>query len=93
MIMAGKAFTDEKLLRKVRNWKEDDPPIRTYRRSSVITEEFVGKTIEIHNGKNFIPVYIREDMIGHRLGEFSLTRKFIKHSSSKEKLIPGKKKT
>ena len=90
--MGRKTFIDEKLLKKIRNRKEDDPPIRTYRRSSVINEEFVGLTIEIHNGKNFIPVYIREDMVGHRLGEFSPTRKFLGHGGSKEKVLPARKK-
>ena len=57
--MDRKIYVDEKLLKKIRNRKEDDPPIRTYRRASVITEEFVGQTIEVHNGKIFISVYIR----------------------------------
>jgi small subunit ribosomal protein S19 len=57
--MGKKAFVDEKLLKKIKNRKEDDPPVRTYSRSSFIIEEFVGETIEIHNGKNFIPLYIR----------------------------------
>lgn len=89
--MPGEPFVDEKLLKKVKNWKEDDDPIRTYSRASVITEDFIGKTVEVHNGKNFIAVYIREEMVGHRLGEFSLTRKFISHGGRKEKVLPGKK--
>ncbi len=90
--MGRKPFVDEKLLKKIRNRKEDDPSIRTYRRASVIIEEFVGQTIEIHNGKNFIPVYIREEMIGHRLGEFAPTRKFLRHGSSKEKVLTARKR-
>lgn len=90
--MAQNPFINEKLLKKIRNSKEDDPPIRTYSRASVIKEEFVGLTIEVHNGKNFIPVYIREDMIGHRLGEFAPTRKFLKHGGSKEKVLPARKR-
>ena len=83
---------DEKLLKKIRNRKEDDPPIRTYRRASVITEEFVGQTIEVHNGKNFISVYIREEMVGRRLGEFAPTRKFRSHGGTKEKVLPVRKR-
>ncbi len=90
--MGKKAFIDEKLLKKVKNRKEDDPPVRTYSRASIITEEFVGETIEIHNGKNFIPLYIRDDMVGHRLGEFAPTRKFTGHGGSKEKVLSTKKK-
>ncbi len=85
--MARELFTDKKLLKKIGNWKEGDPFIRTYRRSSAITEDFVGLTIEVHNGKDFIPVYIREEMIGHKLGEFSPTRKFIKHGGHKETVV------
>lgn len=90
--MAKKLFVDEKLLKKIKNRKEGDSPIRTYSRASIITEEFVGMTIEIHNGKNFIPVYIREDMVGHRFGEFAPTRKFTGHGGSKEKVLPARKK-
>lgn len=90
--MAQNPFINEKLLKKIRNRKEDEPPIRTYSRVSVINEEFVGLTIEVHNGKNFISVYIREDMIGHRLGEFAPTRKFFGHGGSKEKVLPARKK-
>lgn len=90
--MDRKIYVDEKLLKKIRNRKEGDPPIRTYRRSSVITEEFVEQTIEVHNGKNFISVYIREEMVGRRLGEFAPTRKFHGHGGSKEKVLPARKR-
>lgn len=90
--MDRKIYVDEKLLKKIRNRKEDDPPIRTYRRASVITEEFVGQTIEVHNGKIFISVYIREEMVGRRLGEFAPTRKFRGHGGTKEKVLPARKR-
>ncbi|MCK4421870.1 30S ribosomal protein S19 [candidate division WOR-3 bacterium] len=89
--MSKGTYVDEKLLKKIKKRKEDDPLIRTYSRSSVITKEFVGQTVEVHNGKKFIPVYIREEMIGHRLGEFSPTRKFIAHAGSKEKMLQGRR--
>ena len=62
--------------------------IKTWSRSSVIIPDFVGQTIAVHNGNKFIPVYITENMIGHRLGEFAPTRIFRGHAGSKDK---GKK--
>ncbi len=62
--------------------------IKTWSRSSMITPDFVGHTIAVHNGNKFIPVYITENMVGHRLGEFSPTRIFRGHAGSKDK---GKK--
>lgn len=85
--MADNRYVDERLVKKMKDWDEDDPPIRTYSRDSVITEDFVGKNIEVHNGKDFISVYIREEMVGHRLGEFAQTRKFIQHGGQKEKIL------
>lgn len=80
-------YVDEKLLKKIKKWKEGDPTIRTYKRSSTIVEDLVGYTIEVHNGKDFITVYIRPEMVGHKLGEFAPTRKFIKHGGQKEAVI------
>ncbi len=57
--------------------------IKTWSRSSMITPEFVGQTIAVHNGNKFIPVYVTENMVGHKLGEFSPTRNFKGHSSKK----------
>lgn len=57
--------------------------IRTWSRRSMITPEFVGMTFHVHNGKLFVPVFVTENMVGHRLGEFSPTRKFTGHSMSK----------
>jgi small subunit ribosomal protein S19 len=71
-------YIDPKLLKKV-GLNKDNQPIVTYARRSQIPPEFVGKTFSVHNGKNFISVYVTEDMVGHRLGEFSLTRTFRGH--------------
>ena len=59
--------------------------IKTWSRSSLITPDFVGQTIAVHNGKQFVPVYISENMVGHKLGEFSPTRSFRGHSRAKNK--------
>lgn len=80
-------YVDEKLLKKIKNWKEGDPQVKTYARGSTITEDFVGHTITVHNGKEFIAVYIRREMIGHKLGEFAPTRKFVRHGGQKEAVI------
>lgn len=74
-----------KLLRKVRelNEKNQKKIVKTYSRSSTISPEFVGHTIAVHNGKNMIPVYISENMVGHKLGEFSPTRIFRGHPGTK----------
>ncbi|OGH09046.1 MAG: 30S ribosomal protein S19 [Candidatus Levybacteria bacterium RBG_16_35_6] len=74
-------FIDERLLKKVIAQKQsgDKSPIKTWSRPSVVTPEFVGHTLAIHNGRNFINVFIVEGMVGHRLGEFSPTRTFRSH--------------
>jgi len=73
-------FTDPKLLKKIAALKPgDNKAIKTWSRASVITPEMVGYTFEVHNGKNFITVQIVENMVGHRLGEFAPTRKFVSH--------------
>jgi len=64
----------------------DKKPIKTWSRRSTITPEFVGLTIAVHNGKQHIPVYVSENMVGHKLGEFSPTRTFKGHSSKVEKV-------
>jgi small subunit ribosomal protein S19 len=79
-------YIDEKLAEKVSNLKPGDTTIiKTWARHSTITPEMVGFTFGVHNGKTHIPVYVKEDMVGHKLGEFSLTRKFIGHSGKKVK--------
>lgn len=73
-------YTDLKLLKKISQLKQGDKKIiKTWSRDSTITPEMVGFTIGVHNGKVHIPVFIVENMVGHKLGEFALTRKFVKH--------------
>jgi len=88
-------YLDEKLLKKVAKMERSGnrEAIKTWARSSTILPEFVGYTFAIHNGMKFIPVYITESMVGHKLGEFSPTRVFRAHSGTKvEKAKPNKKK-
>lgn len=74
-------FIDEKLLKKIRelNKNNERKTIKTWSRRSTISPEFVGHTFAVHNGKKFIPVFVTEDMVGHKLGEFSPTRIFRGH--------------
>ncbi len=74
-------FVDEKLLKKVTTMQKqrERKPIKTWSRRSTVTPEFVGLTMMIHNGRSFIPAFITENMVGHKLGEFALTRTFRKH--------------
>ena len=78
-------FIDEHLMKKIEKLNESGKHevVKTWSRRSTIFPEFVGHTIAVHNGKEFIPVYITEDMVGHKLGEFSLTRKFGGHAGQK----------
>ena len=80
-------FVDEKLMEKVKvaRQKNDRKPIKTWSRRSTITPEFIGLNFAVHNGKVFNNVYVTENMVGHKLGEFSLTRTFRKHSTSQDK--------
>lgn len=81
-------FVDPKLAKKMANLGNDDRTIiKTWARASVISPDFVGRTVAVHNGKVHVPVYITENMVGHRLGEFSPTRKFRSHGG---KLAKGK---
>lgn len=84
-------FIDQKLVKKVKIAKEtgDRNSIKTWSRRSQISPEMVGLTISVHNGRIFIPVFINEAMVGHRLGEFAPTRKFLTHGSiSKRTMTP-----
>ena len=76
------AFVDGHLMEKVDelNRRNEKKVVRTWSRRSTITPEMVGHTLAVHNGKKFIPVYITENMVGHKLGEFSPTRTFRGHS-------------
>ena len=79
-------FVDEKLLKKIQQINEGGKKkvIKTWSRRSMITPEFVGHTLAIHNGNKFIPVFITENMVGHKLGEFSPTRIFRMHSGDRK---------
>ncbi len=76
-------FTDTHLTVKIQaaNAKNEKKVIRTWSRRSTVRPEFVGHTIAVHNGKKFIPVYVTENMVGHKLGEFAPTRNFRGHSA------------
>ena len=80
-------FIDEHLMKKVKALNESGKKevIKTWSRRSTSYPEFIGHTFAVHNGKEFSPVYVTEDMVGHKLGEFSLTRKFGGHGDDKKK--------
>ena len=75
-------YVEASLLKKVQELNKENKKtvIKTWSRRSTIFPDFVGHTIAVHNGKEFIPVYITEEMVGHKLGEFALTRKFTGHA-------------
>jgi len=79
-------FVDMHLVKKVETVRatSDKRPVKTWSRRSTVLPEFVGLTIAVHNGKQHIPVYISENMVGHKLGEFSLTRTFKGHAADKK---------
>ena len=81
-----KPYVFERLLAKVEKLNESGSKevIKTWSRRSTIYPAFIGHTFAVHNGKEFIPVYVTEDMVGHKLGEFALTRKFGGHGTNKE---------
>ena len=85
-------YFDVTLYKKVKKSKEEKSksPIKTWSRRSTIIPDFVGLTLSVYNGKSFIPVFVTEDMVGHKLGEFSPTRVFKGHSGDK-KAVQGKK--
>jgi len=79
-------FVDAHLISKIENVRatSDKRPIKTWSRRSTILPEFIGLTIAVHNGKQHIPVFVTENMVGHKLGEFSLTRTFKGHTAGKK---------
>ena len=83
-------FVDQKLLFKIDRLNEQGTkkPIKTWSRRSMITPEFVGHTFMVHNGKDFLTVFVSENMVGHKLGEFAPTRKFIAHGGTTGKGAP-----
>jgi len=84
-------YVDPKLLKKVSKMKVGDKtPIKTWSRDSTITPEMIGYVFMVHNGKIFVEVEIREEMVGHRLGEFAPTRKFIKHGGRMQRELEMK---
>ena len=82
-------FVDQKLLARIdaASAAGDKKPIKTWSRNSMITPDFVGLNFLVHNGKTFIPLYVTENMVGHKLGEFSPTRKFIAHGGHNPKAV------
>jgi len=85
-------FVDAHLLKKVEMVRatNDKRPVKTWSRRSTVLPEFVGLTIAVHNGKQHIPVYISENMVGHKLGEFSMTRTFKGHAADKKAVVKKK---
>ncbi len=79
-------FVDAKVMKKIlaMNEKNERNVLKTWSRRSTITPEFIGHTLAVHNGRKFIPVYVTENMVGHKLGEFSPTRTFRTHSGDKK---------
>jgi len=80
-------FADEHLVKKVEamNAANDRKVVKTWSRRSTVLPEFIGHTFGVHNGKKFIPVYVTENMVGHKLGEFSPTRTFKGHAAKEKK--------
>jgi len=79
-------FVDAHLVKKVETAQasNDKRPVKTWSRRSTVLPEFIGSTIAVHNGRQHVPVYITENMVGHKLGEFSLTRTFKGHAADKK---------
>ena len=82
-------FVDAHLLKKIETVRaaNDKRPVKTWSRRSTVLPEFVGLTIAVHNGKQHIPVYVSENMVGHKLGEFSLTRTFKGHLADRKAAV------
>ncbi len=86
-------YVDERLLKKIDGKKPGATGvIKTWSRASQISPEMVGFTFGVHNGRDHVEVFVTEDMVGHRLGEFSLTRKFLRHGGKMQKELEMKKK-
>ncbi|MBA0900825.1 MAG: 30S ribosomal protein S19 [Candidatus Nitrotoga sp.] len=85
-------FVDGYLIKKIEVVRatSDKRPVKTWSRRSTVLPEFVGLTIAVHNGRQHIPVYISENMVGHKLGEFSLTRTFKGHAADKKAVVKKK---
>ena len=87
-------FIDERLIKKVQNLPAGDNKtiIKTWRRSAVVTPEMIGYNFGVYNGKEHIKVYVTEEMVGHLLGEFSPTKKFVRHGGKMQRDMEKKKK-
>ncbi len=83
---------NERLLKKVNSQKPDDGVIKTWARDAVITPEMIGFTFGVHNGKKHVEVQATEDMVGHKLGEFSATKKFVRHGGRMQREQEKEKK-
>ncbi len=85
-------YVEDSLLAKVHRAREtqDRRPIKTWSRRSTITPDFIGLTLAVHNGKKFIPVYVTENMVGHKLGEFAPTRHFGGHAGDRKSRVGRK---
>lgn len=84
-------FIDQKLLEKIKKIKKDSKEIiKTWARACTITPEMVGYTFGVYNGKEFIPVKVTEEMVGHRLGEFAPTTKFVRHGGKMQRELEKK---
>jgi len=81
-------YVDERLLHKIKSKQANDKsPIKTWSRNCTIVPDMIGSNIEVHNGRSFVNIFIAEEMVGHKLGEFAPTRKFIKHGGRMQKDI------
>jgi small subunit ribosomal protein S19 len=87
-------FIDEKLIKKIQNLPAGDNKtvIKTWSRSAAITPEMIGYNFGVYNGKEHVKVYVTEEMVGHLLGEFSLTKKFVRHGGKMQRDLEKKKK-
>jgi len=86
-------YVDERVLKKIEGKKPADTAvIKTWSRACTIAPEMIGFTFGVHNGKDHVEVFVTEDMVGHKLGEFSPTRKFVKHGGKMQKDLEAKKK-
>ena len=84
-------YIDEKLMKKMKGIKPSNTAIKTWSRSATITPDMIGFTFGVHNGKEHISVKVTEDMVGHKLGEFSPTTKFVRHGGKMQKEIEKSK--
>ena len=85
-------YINQKLIKKIKNLRDKKTIIKTWSRRSTITPEMIGYTFGVHNGKKHIPVYITENMVGHKLGEFAPTTTFVRHGGKMQREIEAKNK-